>query len=47
VLVLDEFVARLVEADAGVRELTPVVPPLEAAYLTLTEAATALRKEAQ
>ncbi|HJP72876.1 MAG TPA: ATP-binding cassette domain-containing protein [Pseudonocardiaceae bacterium] len=34
---LDELVARLVRADIAVRELTPVVSPLEAAFLTLTE----------
>jgi len=33
---LDDLVARLVAADVGVRELTPVVPPLEAAFLALT-----------
>jgi ABC-2 type transport system ATP-binding protein len=34
---LDELVARLVQAGVAVRELAPVVPPLEAAFLTLTE----------
>ena len=34
---LDELVARLIRADIAVRELTPVVSPLEAAFLTLTE----------
>jgi ABC-2 type transport system ATP-binding protein len=33
---LDELVARLVFAGMGVRELTPVVAPLEAAFLALT-----------
>ncbi|MDE9364812.1 ABC transporter ATP-binding protein [Luteipulveratus sp. YIM 133132] len=36
--VLDELVARLVRADVAVRELGPVVPPLEAAFLALTGA---------
>ena len=34
---LDELVARLVKADIAVRELVPVVSPLEAAFLALTE----------
>ena len=34
---LDVFVKRLVEADIAVRELAPVVSPLEAAFLALTE----------
>jgi ABC-2 type transport system ATP-binding protein len=34
---LDELVAGLVHAGVGVRELAPVVSPLEAAFLTLTE----------
>jgi ABC-2 type transport system ATP-binding protein len=34
---LDELVARLVHAGIGVRELAPVVSPLEAAFLALTE----------
>jgi ABC-2 type transport system ATP-binding protein len=33
---LDELVARLVGAGVGVRELAPVVAPLEAAFLALT-----------
>jgi ABC-2 type transport system ATP-binding protein len=33
---LDDLVARLVGAGVGVRELAPVVPPLEAAFLRLT-----------
>ncbi len=34
---LDELVKRLVQADIAVRELAPVVSPLEAAFLALTE----------
>jgi len=34
---LDEFVKRLVEEEIAVRELAPVVSPLEAAFLALTE----------
>lgn len=34
---LDEMVARLVSAGIAVRELAPVVSPLEVAFLTLTE----------
>jgi ABC-2 type transport system ATP-binding protein len=34
---LDDLVARLVRADIAVRELAPVVSPLEAAFLALTE----------
>jgi ABC-2 type transport system ATP-binding protein len=34
---LDELVARLVQARIAVRELAPVVSPLEAAFLALTE----------
>jgi ABC-2 type transport system ATP-binding protein len=33
---LDDLVARLVRAGVGVRELAPVVAPLEAAFLALT-----------
>ena len=36
---LDDLVARLVGADVGVRELAPVVAPLEAAFLALTTGA--------
>lgn len=36
VTVLDDLVARLVGAGVGVRELAPVVAPLEAAFLALT-----------
>ncbi|MFR0354977.1 ABC transporter ATP-binding protein [Streptomyces sediminimaris] len=34
---LDELVVRLVRAGVALRELTPVVSPLEAAFLALTE----------
>ena len=34
---LDELVARVVRADIALRELAPVVSPLEAAFLSLTE----------
>ncbi|TMU92674.1 ABC transporter ATP-binding protein [Streptomyces sp. DASNCL29] len=34
---LDQLVARLVEEGVALRELTPVVSPLEAAFLALTE----------
>ena len=34
---MDELVKRLVHADIAVRELAPVVSPLEAAFLALTE----------
>ncbi len=34
---LDELVVRLVHADIALRELAPVVSPLETAFLTLTE----------
>ncbi|MFJ4205760.1 ABC transporter ATP-binding protein [Streptomyces sviceus] len=34
---LDDLVARLVTSGVGVRELAPVVSPLEAAFLALTE----------
>lgn len=36
VLALDDLVVRLVEAGVGVRELAPVISPLEAAFLALT-----------
>ncbi|WP_446685271.1 ABC transporter ATP-binding protein [Kutzneria chonburiensis] len=36
---LDELVSRLVRAGTAVRELAPVVSPLEAAFLALTEEA--------
>jgi ABC-2 type transport system ATP-binding protein len=35
---IEDLVARLVRAGVGVRELAPVVPPLEAAFLALTGA---------
>jgi ABC-2 type transport system ATP-binding protein len=38
---LDDLVARLIRAGVGVRELAPVVAPLEAAFLALTAAANA------
>ncbi|MGW1950518.1 ABC transporter ATP-binding protein, partial [Streptomyces sp. NPDC001940] len=34
---LDELVVRLVRANVALRELSPVVSPLEAAFLALTE----------
>ena len=34
---LDELVPRLIDADVALRELTPVVSPLESAFLALTE----------
>jgi len=34
---MDEVVARIVRADIALRELAPVVSPLEAAFLALTE----------
>ena len=37
---LDELVVRLVGAGIAIRELGPVVPPLEAAFLALTDADT-------
>jgi len=36
---LDDLIAHLVDAGVAVRELAPVVPPLEAAFLALTKAA--------
>ena len=38
---LDDLVARLAGAGVGVRELAPVVAPLEAAFMALTAAASA------
>ena len=35
---VDDLVARLIGAGIAIRELGPVVPPLEAAFLTLTGA---------
>ncbi|MFC0506622.1 ABC transporter ATP-binding protein [Micromonospora costi] len=40
---LDDFVARLVTAGIAVRELAPVVSPLEAAFLALTDQQEAVR----
>jgi ABC-2 type transport system ATP-binding protein len=37
VAALDELVVRLVHAGIAVRELAPVISPLEAAFLALTE----------
>ena len=37
VAMMDELVARLVRGGIAIRELTPVTPPLEAAFLALTE----------
>ena len=34
---LDDLVKRLVHMDIAVRELAPVMSPLEAAFLALTE----------
>jgi len=34
---LDDLVVRLVHAGVAVRELAPVISPLEAAFLALTE----------
>lgn len=42
---LDELVARLVRSGVGVRELSPVVAPLEAAFLALTAAANPTSEE--
>ena len=33
---MDELIVRLVGAGVAIRELRPVVPPLEAAFLVLT-----------
>jgi ABC-2 type transport system ATP-binding protein len=43
--VLDDLVSRLVGAGVGVRELAPVVAPLEAAFLALTAAANAASED--
>jgi ABC-2 type transport system ATP-binding protein len=37
VTALDDLVARIVRADVAVRELAPIVSPLEAAFLALTD----------
>jgi ABC-2 type transport system ATP-binding protein len=42
---LDDLVARLVGAGVAVRELAPVVAPLETAFLALTQAANAPSEE--
>jgi ABC-2 type transport system ATP-binding protein len=44
---LDDLVARLVGAGVGVRELAPVVAPLEAAFLALTGAPTVRSEEGE
>ncbi|TWF90138.1 ABC transporter ATP-binding protein [Kitasatospora viridis] len=46
VAAMDELVARLVRGDIAVRELAPVVSPLEAAFLALTDPAAITRQEA-
>ena len=46
VAALDQLVARIVRADTAVRELAPVVSPLEAAFLALTEQPTLTEQEA-
>ena len=43
---LDDLVSGLVRAGVGVRELAPVVPPLEAAFLAVTAAANARSEDA-
>jgi ABC-2 type transport system ATP-binding protein len=45
--VLDDLVGRLVGAGVGVRELAPVVAPLEAAFLALTSAASAASQDGE
>jgi ABC-2 type transport system ATP-binding protein len=40
VLALDDLIVRLVGAGVAVRGLAPVVPPLEAAFLALTNTET-------
>jgi ABC-2 type transport system ATP-binding protein len=45
--VLDDLVSRLVGAGVGVRELAPVVAPLEAAFLALTAAADAASRDGE
>jgi ABC-2 type transport system ATP-binding protein len=45
VAALDELVVRLVAAGVAVRELAPVVAPLEAAFLALTDAASATAED--
>ena len=42
---LDDLVVRLVQAGIAVRELAPVVSPLEAAFLALTETAATSRTD--
>ncbi|WP_194924534.1 ABC transporter ATP-binding protein [Catenulispora pinisilvae] len=47
VAALDALVAKVVRADIAVRELAPVVSPLEAAFLALTEQPPELQPEQQ
>jgi ABC-2 type transport system ATP-binding protein len=42
---LDDLVARLADAGVALRELAPVVAPLEAAFLTLTAGAAEPRED--
>jgi ABC-2 type transport system ATP-binding protein len=44
---LEDLVGRLVHAGVAVRELAPVVPPLEMAYLALTETGTVSGRSAE
>ena len=44
---LDDLVVRLVGAGIAIRELAPVVPPLEAAFLALTGAGDARRVDSE
>jgi ABC-2 type transport system ATP-binding protein len=44
---LDELVTRLVRAGVAIRELAPVVAPLEAAFLALTESASGAREHSE
>ncbi|MGF1430774.1 ABC transporter ATP-binding protein [Kitasatospora sp. LaBMicrA B282] len=46
VAAVDDLVARLVHGDIAVRELAPVVSPLEAAFLALTEPLARTEQEA-
>lgn len=42
---LDQLVPRLVQANIAVRELAPVVSPLETAFLALTESQDATQQQ--
>lgn len=44
---MDQLVAAMIHADIAVRELAPVIPPLEAAFLALTGDVSATEEEAQ